>query len=132
MEHRQTLTEIAQDMKSFLADKMIPFWLERSIDKQFGGFLTSFDEHGCFDGNGTKNIVTQSRMIWGYSYLLPYAKTDDRDSMKTAAQQGVSFLIDHFYDKKHGGFYWQVKRDGGHYGCCEADLWPRFCGICAQ
>ena len=112
MENTQALTVIAQDMRSFLAEKMIPFWLDRSIDKQFGGFITSFDEHGCFDGNGIKNIVTQSRMIWGFSYLLPFAKANDRDNMKRAAQQGVDFLMNHFYDRKHGGFYWQVKRDG--------------------
>ena len=112
MEHTQALTVISQDMRSCLAEKMIPFWLERSIDQQFGGFITSFDTHGCFDGNGIKNIVTQSRMIWGFSYLLPYAKAEDRARMKAAAQQGVAFLMDHFYDTKHGGFYWQVQRDG--------------------
>lgn len=95
-----------------LSGAVIPFWLDRSIDREFGGFLTSFDQNGEFDGNGIKNIVTQSRMVWGFSNLLPFAKEADILRMKSAATSGARFLIDSFWDKEYGGFYWLLNRNG--------------------
>ncbi|NLB38237.1 MAG: hypothetical protein GX810_03175 [Clostridiales bacterium] len=75
----------AREMRAILADKMIPFWLTRSVDTTHGGFLTSFDANGAFDGNDVKYLVTQCRMIWGFSALLPFAKKADQRAMEHAA-----------------------------------------------
>lgn len=103
---------LREEMLRTLRDYIIPFWLDNSIDSKYGGYITSFDENGKFDGNGIKNIVTQSRMIWGFSYLLPYAKEEDKKRMEEAAREGVDFLLDKFWDKEHGGVYWLLERDG--------------------
>ena len=101
-----------KELVNTLQNYIIPFWLEKSEDKLYGGYLTSFDENGLFEGDGEKNIVTQSRMVWGFSHLIEYAKDSDKDSMKKIATQGAMFLIDKFWDKEHGGFYWLLNRDG--------------------
>ncbi len=90
---------------------IIPFWLDRSVDREYGGFITSFDENGKFDGNGVKNIVTQSRMVWGFSALRDFAKEEDRKRMEEAARQGAEYLMNEFWDKEFGGFYWLLNRD---------------------
>ena len=95
-----------------LRDHVIPFWLDRSVDQKHGGFLTEFDENGVFYGTGVKNIVTQARMIWGFSALLPFSKEEHKQRMRDAAFQGVDFLLDYFWDKEYGGFYWLLNRDG--------------------
>lgn len=95
-----------------LRDKVIPFWLERSVDTQYGGYITSFDENGAFDGNGVKYMVTQSRMLWGFSYLAPFARPEDRPKMKAAADQGFAFFRKYFFDPVYGGVYWMLNRDG--------------------
>jgi mannobiose 2-epimerase len=95
-----------------LKDCLIPFWLDRGTDEVHGGYLTEFDENGDFNGTGVKNIVTQSRMIWGFSYLLPFAQKEDKERMRLAAKQGVEFFLDKFWDKEYGGFYWLLNRDG--------------------
>lgn len=100
------------EMRAILSEKMIPFWLDRSVDDVYGGYLTSFDERGVFDGDDRKYIVTQSRMLWGFSALKDFARPEDRARMETAARQGARFFIDRFWDKEHGGFYWQLNRDG--------------------
>jgi mannobiose 2-epimerase len=100
------------EMRAILSDKMIPFWLDRSVDDVHGGYLTSFDERGLFDGDDRKYIVTQSRMLWGFSALVDFARPEDRARMEEAARQGARFFIDRFWDKEYGGFYWQLNRDG--------------------
>ena len=108
----KTITEIKKEMLTTIRDYIIPFWLDNSVDTQYGGYITSFDENGKFDGNGIKNIVTQSRMVWGFSYLLDFAKEEDKARMNEAARQGAAYLMDQFWDKEYGGFYWLLNRDG--------------------
>lgn len=106
------LRNIKKEMLSTLQDYIIPFWLDRSIDKEYGGYITSFDEKGNFDGNGIKNIVTQSRMVWGFSYLSKYAKESDKERMREAAKEGEEYLMNEFWDKENeGGFFWLLNRD---------------------
>lgn len=108
----ESLGKCRQEMKETLSGSIIPFWLDRSVDTECGGYLTSFDGQGNFDGNGIKNIVTQSRMVWGFSHLLPFAKKSDVSRMKSAAENGMRFLIGKFWDSSYGGFYWLLNRDG--------------------
>ena len=98
-------TNIREELSETLQNGIIPFWLDRSVDKEYGGYITSFDENGKFDGNGIKNIVTQARMVWGFSRLMPYAKEADKKRMKEAAEIGKRFLIDKFWDHEYGGYY---------------------------
>ena len=104
--------EIRQEILSVLQDKIIPFWLARTEDKEYGGYLTSFDAEGNYDGNGAKYIVTQSRMLWGFSHLARFAREEQKAQMERLAHQGYEFLIKYFWDEEHGGFFWYVNRDG--------------------
>lgn len=106
------LNSIQNEILSVLRDKVIPFWLERGIDRVHGGYLTDFDQNGLEGVNTVKYIVTQSRMLWGFSRLAKFAKPEDRPRMEEAAHQGYRFIVDKFWDKVHGGFYWMVNRDG--------------------
>jgi cellobiose epimerase len=99
------LTEITNHFENGL----LPFWLENGMDKEFGGYLTCFDENGNPTSDTDKYVVTQTRMIWGMSALY---KTYKDERLLAAAKQGVDFFIKHFWDKEYGGWYWKVKRDG--------------------
>ena len=63
---KETMLKAKNEIREVLTKKIIPFWLERSVDTEYGGYLTQFNEKGEFDGNGTKYIVTQGRMVWGF------------------------------------------------------------------
>lgn len=98
------------EIKNHLEKGIITFWLNKSIDKEFGGYLTCFDSNGYLMEDTDKYIVTQTRMIWGtsaFSKLYPENK-----SLVDAARQGVDFFIKYFWDPTFGGWYWKVKRDG--------------------
>lgn len=106
------IIEIKEELEKTISEYIIPFWLERSVDEKYGGYITSFDENGKFDGDDVKNIVTQSRMVWGFSHLVPYARFCDKEKMKSAAEEGMHFLIEKFWDPEFGGFYWLLNGDG--------------------
>ena len=106
------LAEAGDEMRSLLSERVIPFWLERCEDKTYGGYLTSFDENGAYNQDGRKYIVTQSRMLWGFSHLAPYARREDCPEMERLARQGAKYICEAFWDEQYGGFYWQLNRDG--------------------
>ena len=51
---------IKNEMLSVLQEQVIPFWLERGVDREHGGYLTCFDERGEPTGDSDKYIVTLS------------------------------------------------------------------------
>lgn len=102
----ETLDEITKHIEV----GMLPFWLDKGLDKDYGGYLTCFDEDGNPTEDTDKYIVTQTRMIWGMSAF--YRHYPNNEVLLEHARQGVDFFIKYFWDQEHGGWYWKVKRDG--------------------
>lgn len=99
-----------EEITRHIEQGILPFWLANGIDRAYGGYLTCFDAEGKAQSDTDKYIVTQTRMIWGMSAFYRYYP--DNEQIRQAAEQGVKFFIDHFWDREHGGWYWKVKRDG--------------------
>jgi len=98
------------ELTDHLENGIIPFWLKNGRDAECGGFFTCFDDHGRPSGDTNKYLVTQTRMVWGFSALAgmyPSIK-----AYANAAANGVSFLIRHFWDYEYGGWYWKTAREG--------------------
>lgn len=93
-----------------LHEGIIPFWVTRSLDQEYGGFLTNFDESGHDLGTPVKYLNTQCRLTWWFSTLT--REFPDVPIYRDLAQRGLDFLFRHFWDSRYGGWYWKVKRDG--------------------
>lgn len=89
---------------------IIPFWSQRALDHQYGGYLTNFDGNGQPLETPEKYLNTQCRLLWWFSTLHRH-RPDIKDSA-TLAAAGLDFLVNHFWDDTHGGWYWKVKREG--------------------
>ncbi len=106
---KERLLETYREISEHLNGELIPFWEKNGVDPVFGGYLTTFDEKGRVKEEEDKYIVTQTRMIWGYS---AFARKLGRKEFLPKAKQGVEFFIRHFWDQKYGGWYWKTARDG--------------------
>jgi mannobiose 2-epimerase len=105
------LAEHARDYKIQLADKILPYWFDTAQDKEHGGYLLSDDQRGRRPAT-EKQLVTQTRMIWGFAHAhLKGFSTPQRNYLK-AAEQGYRFLQDHFLDPQYGGYYWKTDLAG--------------------
>jgi len=108
----ENLLKLKNEMEYVLFQKIIPFWLQNSIDQTYGGYLTGFDGNGQLNSDENKYIVTQTRMIWGFSYLSDIVPEDQKPRLLAAARQGVDFLLGHMWDSQYGGFVWKTDRQG--------------------
>ena len=46
MPHQPQAAALAARTERYLVDELLPFWIERSPDREYGGFLTYFDRDG--------------------------------------------------------------------------------------
>ena len=65
---KETFAKLALQYKSELLDNVLPFWLEKSQDKEYGGYFTCLDRDGSvFDTD--KFIWLQGRQVWMFAFL---------------------------------------------------------------
>jgi mannobiose 2-epimerase len=93
-----------------LNNELLPFWLNRAMDRQHGGLLTHFDKNGNDAGDDEKSMLGQARSI--YSYASAYRNGYGGEETARLAKYGIDFLIDKMWDTQHGGFYWMTNRKG--------------------
>ena len=107
-------TANAQDLRneiaSYLTKSLLPFWISRTVDTQYGGFLTHFDQFGNDSGEDEKSLIAQSRSVFTYS--AAHRAGYGGGKLAEMACHGVDFLLDKMWDKEHGGFYWMMNRKG--------------------
>ena len=102
--------EYLPKLEKNLVANIIPFWLDKTIDRTNGGYIINHNAAGNPNPAGSKGIVTQARQVWLFSKLA-------REGYRTretlaAAKHGFEFLRDRMWDKQHGGFYWEVDATG--------------------
>src|SRR5580765_119873 len=105
------LANYAADMREDLTEKTLPYWFDTTLDKTNGGYVLADDVQGPRAAT-EKQLVTQSRLIWTFSRVhLKGFGAEKRNYLK-AAEHGYRFLLDHFLDKKNGGYFWTTDLSG--------------------
>ncbi len=91
-----------------LLNDVIPFWIENSIDKKYGGYFTCLDRQGnVFDTD--KFIWLQCREVWMFSVL--YNEIEKKQEWLDLAVSGAEFLKKHGRDEA-GNWYFSLTREG--------------------
>jgi len=92
-----------------LLERVIPFWLEHSLDRECGGYFTCLDRDGrVYDT--TKFMWLQSRQVWMLSRL--YNSLDKNEVWLDAARLGFEFIRKYGRDQSSGRVYFSLARDG--------------------
>lgn len=100
--------KIENQYKSELLDNVVPFWLSKSQDEEFGGYFTCLDRKGnVFDTD--KFVWLQGREVWLFSML--YNKVEKRKEWLDAAVQGAEFMKKHAHDGDYN-WYFSLTREG--------------------
>jgi len=110
MSKRERLERALTEVRHHLFNELLPFWSTHGVDPQYGGFLTYLDADGNPTGETLKTVVCQTRMIYSYASAFRARVADER--FLDIARQGVEFLLRHFWDDEHTGWFWTCEGDG--------------------
>ncbi|MCQ2222806.1 MAG: AGE family epimerase/isomerase [Bacteroidaceae bacterium] len=100
--------QLADQYRDELLERVMPFWMEHSIDHEMGGFFTCLERDGSvYDTD--KFIWLQCREVWMLSVL--YNKVERRQAWLDAAVQGAEFLKKYGHDGQYN-WYFSLQRDG--------------------
>ena len=97
--------QLEKQYRDELLQNVIPFWLEKSQDKESGGYFTCLDRQGnVFDTD--KFIWLQGREVWLFAML--YNRVEKRQEWLDCAIQGAEFLKKYGHD---GNLNWYFSLD---------------------
>lgn len=108
---QERLTTVQRAIRRHLTEGIVPFWRERAIDAQHGGYLTHFNARGELAPLGAdKYLTTQMRLVWWFSTIA--RQGIDPATNAERARQGVVFMRRYFWDAEYGGWFWRVTQKG--------------------
>lgn len=88
---------------------ILPFWSEKMVDNQHGGFYGQIDGHDRLIPDATKGAILNARILWAFSAAYRVLHKPCYMEMATRAKK---YIIEYFYDKVYGGIYWDLNADG--------------------
>jgi mannose/cellobiose epimerase-like protein (N-acyl-D-glucosamine 2-epimerase family) len=110
-EPRRDTADWARTLDRGLRERILPYWLNKTVDRERGGFLLADDLRERRAAT-QKQLVGQSRMIWGFAQAHRQGFGGNGRDYLRAADQGYRFLIEHFLDRQNGGYFWTTDLDG--------------------
>lgn len=99
----------ADALRAHLLGELLPFWRERGVDAEGGGFVSQLDASGrpCLDE--PRRLLVQTRQVWVFS--LGALAGGDR-WMGELADAGSAALLRDYWDEEHGGFWLTTTPEG--------------------
>jgi mannobiose 2-epimerase len=105
----KTIQQFSKAVKDELENNLVPFWLEKSVDSEYGGFIGQMSNDGTIDPGATKGLILNARLLWTFSALYRFSQ-DNR--CRDMARRAYDYLETYFWDNQHGGAFWQVDFQG--------------------
>jgi N-acylglucosamine 2-epimerase len=91
-----------------LLNSVIPFWEKNCVDKEFGGYFTSFERDGSVYDT-MKYMWMQWRIVYMFAEI--YLAGHKKDEYVKIAEQGFDFLYNKGKDE-NGRYYFALNREG--------------------
>ncbi len=96
---KQRIEELITVYRDGLLNDTIPFWLPRSVDHEYGGFMTMRDADGSLVDTD-KVSWQQARLTWLVGEL--YNNVEPREEWLGFAKHGAKFIEEHCFDPADG------------------------------
>lgn len=104
-----TNDQLKASAQQILENNILPFWSERMVDTEHGGFYGRIDGHNILHPQAEKGAVLNARILWTFAgatrilHRMPY---------RILAARAKDYLLTRFIDLQYGGVYWSLNADG--------------------
>lgn len=103
------LKQLDQEMTHHLHDELLSFWMNKTINPYFGGFVGRIDGNNQVHYDAPKGLILNARILWSFSAAY---RIFGKPEYLEMARISFNELEERFWDTDHGGVYWMVNADG--------------------
>ena len=106
---KNKLVLFKKEMQDVLTGNILPFWIDKMVDHENGGFYGRIDGHGNLHADAEKGGILNARILWTFSAAYRVLGKSEYLEMATRAKD---YIIAHFIDREYGGTYWSLDCQG--------------------
>ena len=106
---KNKLVLFKKEMQDVLTGNILPFWIDKMVDHENGGFYGRIDGHGNLHADAEKGGILNARILWTFSAAYRVLGKSEYLEMATRAK---NYIIAHFIDREYGGTYWSLDYKG--------------------
>ena len=106
---KNKLVLFKKQMQDVLTGNILPFWIDKMVDHENGGFYGRIDGHGNLHADAEKGGILNARILWTFSAAYRVLGKSEYLEMATRAKD---YIIAHFIDREYGGTYWSLDYKG--------------------
>lgn len=105
----RSFVNLRAEAQSLLETNILPFWANRMVDYEHGGFYGRIDGHNILYPEAEKGAVLNARILWTFAsacrilHRMPY---------RILAARAMDYILVRFLDQKYGGVFWSLNADG--------------------
>ena len=103
------LPDVIDRIETDLCGNILPFWIERVVDRTRGTLLGALSNDLVPDPSAERGALLTSRILW--TYAAAYREYHD-PAYLAMADLAYSDLMNRYHDERHGGFLWSIAADG--------------------
>lgn len=104
-----TISTLRQEMQEVLTNNILPYWINRMVDEQYGGFYGRITGTEELMPQTEKGAILNARILWTYAAAYRLLKRPEYLAMATRAKE---YITNRFLDKDYGGIYWSLNHKG--------------------
>ena len=105
----EKIKKLKLEVRDVLENNILPFWMDKMIDQEHGGFYGRIDGSGVLHPEAEKGAILNARILWSFS--AAYRVLGNQEYLD-AATRAKDYIIEHFIDKEYGGVYWSLDYKG--------------------
>ncbi len=98
-----------QRVSTHLYDHILPFWCGPALDHKNGGWMGWLSNDLKPDRSQPKGLIVNSRILWAFSAAH---RARPQPIYFEMASRAFDFVMNRFWDSKHGGAFWQLDDQG--------------------
>ena len=106
---KNKLVLFKKEMQDVLTGNILPFWIDKMVDHENGGFYGRIDGYGNLHADAEKGGILNARILWTFSAAYRVLGKSEYLEMATRAKD---YIIAHFIDREYGGTYWSLDYKG--------------------
>lgn len=106
---RREIKNLVKSLDNELNSHILPYWINRMVDRQNKGFYGRIDGHDQVDPGAGKGSVLNARLLWTFSAAFNATHEEDYLNM---ANRAYDYCLRNFINRDQGGVYWLLDYAG--------------------